>query len=176
MASVSGGLAGRALATGGARGDRGRALWAIGGIVGLLVCGRSTGSPGSRSRAFDHPFAWYHWAALLAIIPFMALVRGSARIPVAVLAAGGGAGDDGSQAADASAGRARSAVRGRVLRRHEARAAWRLARYRRHLGADRVIVHRLDQPWRGILDAGVVVGLSWGTIATLALSVRAWRS
>ena len=26
----------------------------------------------------------------------------------------------------------------------------------------------LPQPWRGILDAGVVVGLSWGLIATIA--------
>lgn len=31
-----------------------------------------------------------------------------------------------------------------------------------------VIVFRLlPQPWRGILDAGVVVGLSWGIIATI---------
>ena len=28
------------------------------------------------------------------------------------------------------------------------------------------------QPWRGIIDAGVVVGLSWGTIATLACYLK----
>jgi hypothetical protein len=33
------------------------------------------------------------------------------------------------------------------------------------------LVHHLSQPWRGILDAGVVVGLSWGTI-TLFSCVR----
>jgi hypothetical protein len=40
-----------------------------------------------------------------------------------------------------------------------------------------VLVHRLDQPWRGIVDAGVVVGLGWGLIsllhATVATFVRA---
>ena len=39
-----------------------------------------------------------------------------------------------------------------------------------------IVVHRLDQPWRGILDAGVVTGLTWGMVATLALSARAWRT
>ncbi len=29
-------------------------------------------------------------------------------------------------------------------------------------------VRQLDQPWRGIVDAGVVVGLSWGVIAIVA--------
>ncbi|MEL7296339.1 MAG: hypothetical protein AAGJ86_01690 [Pseudomonadota bacterium] len=39
-----------------------------------------------------------------------------------------------------------------------------------------VIVYRqLPQPWRGILDAGVVVGLSWGFVATFLLTLRALR-
>ena len=28
-----------------------------------------------------------------------------------------------------------------------------------------VLVQRLDQPWRGIIDAGVVLGLSWGVLS-----------
>ena len=28
-----------------------------------------------------------------------------------------------------------------------------------------LLVHRLDQPWRGIIDAGVVLGLSWGLVS-----------
>jgi hypothetical protein len=36
-----------------------------------------------------------------------------------------------------------------------------------------VSVRRLDQPWRGIVDAGVVVGLGWGTLAILIIYVRA---
>jgi hypothetical protein len=31
-----------------------------------------------------------------------------------------------------------------------------------------LIVHRLDQPWRGLIDAGVVVGLTWGIISLVA--------
>jgi len=28
-----------------------------------------------------------------------------------------------------------------------------------------LLVHRLAQPWRGIIDAGVVIGLSWGVLS-----------
>lgn len=38
------------------------------------------------------------------------------------------------------------------------------------------IVRALDQPWRGIIDGGVVVGLAWGAVATLYLGARALRS
>ncbi|MCK6371692.1 MAG: hypothetical protein L6Q83_10295, partial [Gammaproteobacteria bacterium] len=36
-----------------------------------------------------------------------------------------------------------------------------------------ILVHRLPQPWRGIIDVGVVVGLSWGLISFLVMSARA---
>jgi hypothetical protein len=36
-----------------------------------------------------------------------------------------------------------------------------------------VVVRLLDQPWRGIVDAGVVVGLSWGTLSLVVSVVRA---
>ena len=39
-----------------------------------------------------------------------------------------------------------------------------------------LLVHRLDQPWRGIIDAGVVVGLTWGLISLIVWSVSVWRS
>lgn len=35
------------------------------------------------------------------------------------------------------------------------------------------LVRGLDQPWRGIVDAGVVVGLTWGTVAILVFWWRA---
>jgi hypothetical protein len=38
-----------------------------------------------------------------------------------------------------------------------------------------VIVRRFDQPWRGIVDAGVVLGLVWGVVAILVLVARAAR-
>lgn len=33
-------------------------------------------------------------------------------------------------------------------------------------------VSRLAQPWRGIIDAGVVVGLTWGLVALVVFAVR----
>lgn len=39
-----------------------------------------------------------------------------------------------------------------------------------------VLVNNLPQPWRGILDAGVVLGLSWGLLSFLLMSWRALRS
>lgn len=36
-----------------------------------------------------------------------------------------------------------------------------------------VLVQRLDQPWRGIVDAGVVVGLSWGVLSFAGFVIRA---
>jgi hypothetical protein len=35
------------------------------------------------------------------------------------------------------------------------------------------IVHRMPQPWRGMVDGGVVVALAWGQIAILYFSARA---
>lgn len=37
-----------------------------------------------------------------------------------------------------------------------------------------VMVRQLDQPWRGIIDGGVVVGLGWGVIAILYELARAY--
>jgi len=36
-----------------------------------------------------------------------------------------------------------------------------------------VLIRLLDQPWRGIIDAGVVGGLTWGSLATLYYGVVA---
>ena len=37
-----------------------------------------------------------------------------------------------------------------------------------------VLFKYIPQPWRGVLDLGVVVGLSWGIIATLVFLVKFW--
>ncbi len=34
------------------------------------------------------------------------------------------------------------------------------------------LIRALDQPWRGIIDAGVVVGLGWGLLTLIAFFVR----
>ena len=38
---------------------------------------------------------------------------------------------------------------------------------------DQLLVRQLAQPWRGIVDAGVVVGLIWGVMALIAFWWRA---
>jgi hypothetical protein len=36
-----------------------------------------------------------------------------------------------------------------------------------------VVVHQVSQPWRGIIDGGVVVGLVWGVVSLWWLFIRA---
>jgi len=36
-----------------------------------------------------------------------------------------------------------------------------------------ILFNQISQPWRGILDAGVVVGLSWGVISIIAYYIQA---
>jgi hypothetical protein len=36
-----------------------------------------------------------------------------------------------------------------------------------------ILVRQLPQPWRGIVDAGVVVGLVWGGISIVVIFVHA---
>jgi hypothetical protein len=36
-----------------------------------------------------------------------------------------------------------------------------------------ILVRRFAQPWRGIVDAGVVVGLAWAVVAIAWFAVRA---
>ncbi len=150
------------------------ALWAVGGILLLLLWAVYRLARVSIA-AFDYPFAWHHWAALLAIILFMAWSEGLRGFQL--------------RFSPRVAERAMT-VRSDPTPLRVALAPLYAAGYfegtrRERLGAWLatvgilvlvVLVHRLAQPWRGILDAGVVVGLSWGVVATLVLSVRAWRN
>jgi len=36
-----------------------------------------------------------------------------------------------------------------------------------------VLVRLVPQPWRGIVDAGVVIGLAWGAVSLLVLGIQA---
>ncbi len=38
------------------------------------------------------------------------------------------------------------------------------------------LVHMLDQPWRGIVDLGVVVGLTWGSTSIILFTLKAFFS
>ena len=35
-------------------------------------------------------------------------------------------------------------------------------------------VKRMPYPWRNIIDAGVVAGLSWGSLSILIIYLKAW--
>ena len=39
-----------------------------------------------------------------------------------------------------------------------------------------LLVHQLEQPWRGIIDAGVVVGLTWGLVTFVAAVARTFST
>jgi hypothetical protein len=39
-----------------------------------------------------------------------------------------------------------------------------------------VLVRAVSQPWRGIIDLGVVVGLTWGIVSILVFSIQAFTS
>ena len=152
----------------------GGAIWAVTGVAGILAWAIFRLS-GIALGALEEPFAWYHWVAIGAFVPFMAWSEGlrgfqrrfsprvaeramrirttptAARVIFAPLFAAGFFG--GSRREQIGACLGTVAIIALVI-----------------------LVHRLDQPWRGILDAGVVTGLAWGVVATLALSARAWRT
>ena len=39
-----------------------------------------------------------------------------------------------------------------------------------------ILIRQVPQPWRGIADAGVVIGLSWGCVSLVLIGTRAFRS
>ena len=154
-------------------GDAG-ALWAVAGVAGVLAWAIVRLSAIALG-ALDQPLAWYHWAAAAAFVPFMVWSEGlrgfqrrfsprvaeramliraaptAVRVIFAPLFAAGFFGGSRREQIGVCLGTAAIVV---------------LV----------VLVHRLDQPWRGIVDAGVVAGLTWGAVATLVLSARAWRA
>ena len=152
----------------------GGAIWAVTGVAGILAWAIVRLS-GIALGALEQPLAWYHWIAIGAFIPFMAWSEGlrgfqrrfSPRVAERAMLI---------RAAPTTA---------RVIFAPLFAAGFfggsRRERIGAFLGTTAIIVlvllvHRLEQPWRGILDAGVVTGLTWGVVATVALSARAWRT
>ncbi len=140
------------------------ALWGLAGVFALL------GSACLRLwpkvvDAFSHSFSWHHWASLAVIVLGMAYAEGY----------------KGFQKAFSP----RTAARARYLRKNPRLVHVVLAPFfcmgyfhatkRRKVTSISltlgiivliVLVGFVSQPWRGIIDAGVIVGLVWG-IATL---------
>lgn len=149
------------------------ALWGVFGVLLLLVYAMLGLAPRVEA-AFQRDFNWYHQVVLVICVLFMAYSEGY----------------KGFQKAFAP----RVAARARYLRTHNG-PWWHFAlaplfcigyfyapKSRRIAAVLLVsgifllvlLVSQLDQPWRGIIDTGVVFGLLWGVVATLIFSLQAF--
>lgn len=148
------------------------ALWGLGAITALLASAVvRLGKVGA--AAFEFPFSWFHWLSLAAVLVLMAYSEGYR----------------GFQRGFSP----RVAARARYLRDHPEPLHVLLAPLfcmgfihasrRRKLTSLIltsaiilliVLVRLLPQPWRGIVDLGVVVGLGWGVVSLLAFSALAF--
>ena len=149
-------------------------LWSIGGVIGLLVQAIVRLLPRALEPILDGSLDVTAGVAYVAAIVFMAYGEGyrgfqqrfSPRAVVRALHLGAHPRPLLVLAAPLFAMGLIHATRRRLI------GSWMLL-----LGIVGLIalVSRLEQPWRGAVDAGVVVGLTWGAVATLALLAQAWR-
>ncbi|WP_372834025.1 hypothetical protein [Pontibacterium sp.] len=148
------------------------ALWGFAGIS--LILGSAIYRLSQIAwQMFEQPFSWYHWAALAFSVAFMGFAEGYR----------------GFQKAFSP----RVAARIYYLSKHVTPMRALLAplfcmgyfhvRRKRQivtvcltLGIIVLVqfVHMLEQPWRGIVDAGVVVGLTWGLLSIALFSFKAF--
>lgn len=147
------------------------ALWGLAGVIFLLASAVYRLGP-LAVEAFSYPFAWYHWASLLLVVLFMAYAEGFV----------------GFQQRFSP----RVAARARYLLRHPRASFILLAPFfcmgyfhatrRRQITsltltvgiiALVLLVRLVPQPWRGIVDSGVVVGLAWGVLSLVFFGIQA---
>jgi hypothetical protein len=148
------------------------ALWGLAGVLGLLLSACYRLWP-KAVDAFSHAFTWYHWTSLIVIVLGMAYAEGY----------------KGFQKAFSP----RTAARARHLRQnpridHVLLAPFFCMGYfhatkRRKITSISltlgiivliILVSFVAQPWRGIIDAGVVVGLMWGIVSLFMFSIQSF--
>lgn len=148
------------------------AMWGVVGVLLLLGSAVCRLAP-LAVDAFAHELAWYHWSGLVLFVLFMAYAEGYV----------------GFQQRFSP----RVAARARYLKANPRTIAVLLAPFfcmgyfhatrRRQITSLSltfgiiiliILVRFLPQPWRGIVDAGVVVGLAWGLLSLLIFSVQAF--
>ena len=149
------------------------ALWGVGGLVAFTV------SAVFRMitigfAAYEHPFEWEHWALLWTWVPLMAWAEGYR----------------GFHRAFSPMVAARALHLARRPRPAYVALAPIYCLGLIHATRDRkirsailtigivalvLLVRGLDQPWRGIVDLGVIVGLSIGVASMIVWTWRAFR-
>jgi hypothetical protein len=149
-----------------------RALWGLAGVTLLLGSAVYRLTP-LAVEAWSYELHWYHWMFLIFVLLFMAYAEGYRAFQQGFSP--------------------RVAARARYLRTHRNVLHAILAPLfcmgyfhapkRRRVTSISVtagiiiliiLVRLLPQPWRGIVDAGVVVGLAWGMISLLIFSFQAF--
>jgi hypothetical protein len=148
------------------------AIWGLAGVLALLISACIRLWP-KAVDAFSHPFAWYHWASLVVFVLGMAYAEGYKGFQKAF--------------SPRTAARARH-VRENPIIGHVILAPFFCMGYfhatkRRKITSVSltlgiivliVLVSFVPQPWRGIIDAGVVVGLVWGIVSLILFSIQAF--
>lgn len=148
------------------------ALWGVIGVALLLASAIYRLTPVA-VEALTSGLQWYHWVFLLLVLLFMAYAEGFQAFQHGFSP--------------------RVAARARYLRTDSnmlhalfaplfCMAYFHTARRRRITSLSVtagiiiliILVRLLPQPWRGIVDAGVVVGLAWGLIALVIFSFQAF--
>jgi hypothetical protein len=141
------------------------AAWGIAGflmLLGFVIFQLTTPA----MEAFSHPLVWYHWPALAGVISFFLYIKGyrafqrelSRRVVARALIL-----------------RAKPDILkvllaplycmgffGAGLRRQLTMICLTLV-----MVGFILVFNRIDQPWRGIVDFGLVVSFAWGFIATV---------
>ena len=151
------------------------ATWGLAGVIAVLgfAIYRLTDVT---LDAFNHPFAWHHWLLLLANIVFMAYTEGYRGFQLSYS----------PKVVDRARNLAEATPRLSSILLAPLYCMHYFDTTRRQLISTYVLTvmivlliivfHQLSQPWRGILDAGVIVGLSWGVISILLLAMKNRRS
>ncbi len=148
------------------------ALWGMTGIC--LILGSAIYRLSAIAwQTFDHPLDWYHWLALAFSLVFMGVAEGyrgfqqawSPRVAARVHYLAGNATPLRTLLAPLF-----------CMGFFDIQRKRKIVTYCLTLGiiALVLLVHQLEQPWRGIVDAGVVFGLSWGLVSWLLFTLQAF--
>jgi hypothetical protein len=149
-------------------------VWGLAGIVFMLGYAIVRLFPVTMA-VFEQPLQWYHWVCMIGFIGFMAYSEGYRGFQLAFSP--------------------RVAARLKYLYEHPRprhvllsplfcmgyfyiQRRRRIAIYILTTGIVAIIsaVRFLSQPWRGIIDAGVLVGLTWGLVSVLVSTQQAFST